>query len=259
MSEKISLPPLKKYVGYCVPLVLLSLCFLLFLWFFSDIRWKTVLTISVAINIYILISFLISMALHYRYTKFFPRTVSVKEGILYVSHADPIFAIWAGYQEEYLLSECVWFQGYVDGLMFCSYGICMFPVGVKPGIVIYHIPTSHAIACGFTCESYHQWCGELRNANIRECRKISRFYPLITLLFLFIGIYLSLVLIFQPGLENFIHPFIQFPLSAFIPVFFVLLGGYISGGGDLLALQFRRFCFGIFLFILFMVILYIRG
>jgi len=252
MSETISLPPLKKYVTFCTGILLLILCVLCFLWFVSHQQWNTLICICIVINSCLLISFLASIASRHLYTKFYPKTISIDEGVLYVKHADPIYAIQAGYQEEYSLSECVWYQGYIDNIVLTSFGFALLPINFKRGITIFHIPTSHHIECGFTRKSYDQWCLYLRDANVHECRKISRFSPIIILLFFSMGLWLSFRLACLIG--NLCHPLLEI-LVLFLPAAFVALGCYLSGY-DYRVLRLKDYCVGVFLLLLFFAILY---
>jgi len=165
MSETITLPPLKKYVVFCARISFLTLCVLCFLWFVCNQQWSTLVLVGVAINFYFFFSFLASMACHHQNSRLLPRTISVNEGILYVNYADPIYANRCGFQEVYLLSEFVWYRGYIDHVVFASYGFCFLPIYFKRGIVLYHKPTSTQMICGYTQESFNQWSRVLSDAN----------------------------------------------------------------------------------------------
>jgi hypothetical protein len=253
MSETISLPPLKKYVPFCTGILSLILCVLCFLWFVCHRQWDTLICICIAMNSCLLISFLASIASRHLYTKFYPKTISIDEGVLYVKHADPIYAIQAGYQEEYSLSECVWYQGYIDNIVLISFGFVLLPINFKRGITIFHIPTSKHIECGFTRESYNQWCLYLRDANVHECRQISRFSPIIIFLFFYMGLSLGLTLIYLIG--NLCSPLLVTLLTFFLSVAFALFGCYLSGY-DYRVLKLKEYFVCVFLAILFFAILY---
>ena len=254
MSENIILSHQKRFVGYCIPILLIILLVLLFQWFISDQRWGNVLIIAVAINCGFLMSFLASLASYDHYKNFFPRTISIKENSLYVTYPNSVYAIQAGYKEVYLLSECIWYKGYIDGIVLLSYGVCFFPIYFKPGIIIFHKPTAKQIECGFTLDSYNKWCCELEQVNIRECRKISRFFPLVTLLSAIIGIWLGLVIVC--GLGCFWNPLVQLFVATSIPAFLIILGGYICGYDDII-IRFSSYCFHIVLYVLLLTVLYV--
>jgi hypothetical protein len=194
------------------------------------------------------------MAVHHSYSRLYPKTVFISEKILYVRHADPIYAIQVGFQEEYLLSECVWYQGYIDYPVLTSYGLCLLPIYFKPGIIIFHVPTSMYIECGFTPESFNQWCVVLENANLCGGRKISRFTPLVTLFFAAIGLFLSFTLLCLTG--NLLPSHIEMLLASFFSIFFVILGNHICGH-DYFKLKYKNYCIGVFLLFLLIGIFYI--
>ena len=137
--------------------------------------------------------------------------------------------------------------------MLSSFGLILLPINFKRGITIFHIPTSKHIECGFTRESYNQWCLYLRDANIHECRKISRFSPIIILLFFCMGLSLSFGLIYLIG--NLCPNLVLMLLMFFLHAAFVTLGCSLSGY-DYRVLQLKDYCVGVFLLLLFFAIIY---
>ena len=246
MEEKITLLPIKRYViGGCKIIPLIWIVFIAYYTLGYSINNLCMFFIS--ISLFCFISFCFCIVQHKIYEKYYPLHIKSDESSLQISGSDESQFHWYwGFQERYLLSECVWWKGYSDTLSIIPWGVLLSPIHIKRAIIVYHVPTSQMIALGVSSESkYHQWIKTLEKSGCREYRNRSRFEPAIVFLSLLLGLVADYFLIKFP-----MDASIKMVLCALIPIA-LTTGGRMISGSDILFIDFKKILIGIILLLLF--------